>query len=278
MKRRFYLLTALGALATAIWGDRAQAQDAITVRANRWLEVRQLSGQTFTVAGGQRQSGRIGQRLQRAGDGISTRRNASAILAIDTTVGFIQVSENTDLEIVRMRSTARGGRITELIVRRGQARVQTRPFTNPDTRLDLRTPAGVSGVRGTVFGISVHPDGRTGVATEEGQVISAAEGTAVEVDAGLQTLIFPGEAPLPPTPLRDDPQLNLQMLRAIDNQQVEIIGRTDPVNLLIFEGEAQVLERSGDFRLTVPLPSDRNIQLTVLTPLGTEQVYRLRVP
>lgn len=248
------------------------------MRVDRWLEVRRLSGQVFLLQGNQQQTARIGQRLQSIGDGVRTRSNSEVTLAIDSTVGFVQVSENTDLQITELRGTARGGRVTELTVNRGQARVQTRPFTNPDTRLDLRTPAGISGVRGTVFGVTIQPNGRTGVATEEGTVVSEAQGVAVDVNAGFQTLIVPGEAPQQPMPLRDDPSLDLQVLREIDEAKVEIEGQIDPVNLLIFDGETQQVEESGAFRLVFDLPDNRRILLSVRTPLGTEQVYELVSP
>ena len=277
-KRKTLALALLSLVITLLWAAGLTAQSSFPVRIERWLEVRQVSGQVFTIRGGQQRTARIGQRLQSVGDGLRTRRNSEAILALDTTVGFIQVSENTDLEITELRASPRGGRITELTVNRGQARVQTRPFTNPDTRLELRTPAGISGVRGTVFGVSIHPDGRTGVATEEGTVESSAQGISVNVEAGFQTLIVPGEAPQPPTPLRDDPSLNIQTLRQLDQSRVEIEGQIDPVNLLILDNEAQQIEESGEFRLVLDLPSDRRIFLSVLTPLGRQQAYELVVP
>lgn len=277
-KRKTLALALLSLVITLLWAAGLAAQSSFPVRIERWLEVRQVSGQVFTIRGRQQRTARIGQRLQSVGDGLRTRRNSEAILALDTTVGFIQVSENTDLEITELRASPRGGRITELTVNRGQARVQTRPFTNPDTRLELRTPAGISGVRGTVFGVSIHPDGRTGVATEEGTVESSAQGISVNVEAGFQTLIVPGEAPQPPTPLRDDPSLNIQTLRQLDQSRVEIEGQIDPVNLLILDNEAQQIEESGEFRLVLDLPSDRRIFLSVLTPLGRQQAYELVVP
>ncbi|MEO0534082.1 MAG: FecR domain-containing protein [Cyanobacteria bacterium P01_A01_bin.123] len=278
MKRRIFAIALLTFLITSVWASGLGAQSSFPVRVDRWLEVRRLSGQVFLLQGNQQQTARIGQRLQSIGDGVRTRSNSEVTLAIDSTVGFVQVSENTDLQITELRGTARGGRVTELTVNRGQARVQTRPFTNPDTRLDLRTPAGISGVRGTVFGVTIQPNGRTGVATEEGTVVSEAQGVAVDVNAGFQTLIVPGEAPQQPMPLRDDPSLDLQVLREIDEAKVEIEGQIDPVNLLIFDGETQQVEESGAFRLVFDLPDNRRILLSVRTPLGTEQVYELVSP
>uniref|UniRef100_A0ACD5H295 FecR domain-containing protein n=1 Tax=Desertifilum tharense IPPAS B-1220 TaxID=1781255 RepID=A0ACD5H295_9CYAN len=50
----------------------------------------------------------------------------------------------------------------------GQARFRVRRFNHPGSSLEIETPAGSSAVRGTEFGVSVHPDGKTGIATREG--------------------------------------------------------------------------------------------------------------
>jgi hypothetical protein len=66
------------------------------------------------------------------------------------------------------------GRITRLLVPRGQVRLQLRPFTNPGSRMEIETPAGTSGVRGTEFGLNVQPDGKMAIATLEGSVATSA--------------------------------------------------------------------------------------------------------
>jgi hypothetical protein len=189
------------------------------------------------------------------------------------------VSENTDLRISRLQASPSGGRMTELTIERGQARLQVRPFTNPDSEFEIRTPAGVSGVRGTEFGVAVQPDGRTGVATLEGSIEASAQGESVTVPAGFQTLIVQGEPPTPPVPLTDDPGLDVTVLRSIrvdGAAGVQLAGRIDPVNLLMIEGMIQPTDRTGAF--DVQLPVGDRIRATVVTPLGTEQLYELVVP
>lgn len=250
----------------------------LPVRVNRWLELRQTSGSVTFVQGSRTQPARTGLRLQAVGDGLRTGASARATLAVDTQIGFVQVSENTDLHITELRTTSNGGRVTELRINRGQARLQARPFTVPDTELNIRTPAGVSGVRGTIFGISVQPDGRTGVVTQEGIVVTTAQGQSVAVRAGFQSSITPGEPPTPPTPLVDDPSLNLRILRTVEGTTVEIGGRVDPLNLLVIEETTQILDPDGEFNVRLPLPADRRIQALVTTPLGQQQAYELVVP
>ncbi|NEQ30903.1 MAG: FecR domain-containing protein [Leptolyngbya sp. SIO4C5] len=250
----------------------------LPVRVNRWLELRQANGSVLYVRGGRTQPARTGFRLQAVGDGLRTGAGARATLAIDTQIGFVQVSENTDLRITELRATRNGGRVTEITVTRGQARLQARPFTIPDTELNIRTPAGVSGVRGTVFGVSVQPEGRTGVATEEGAVVSAAEGESVSIPAGFQSMIIPGEPPLPPVPLTNDPSLNLSVLRADGTGTVEIAGQVDPLNLLLIEDDIQTTDRNGEFDIRLPLPANGRIRVLVTTPLGQQQAYELVAP
>lgn len=250
---------------------------SLQVRTDRWLEVRQVAG-TVTYRHGQTsQRAANGNRLQAVGDAILTGRNSSAVLAIDTGVGFVNVAENTTLRVQNLQRTVRGGQITQLEVTGGQARLQVRPFTNPDSRLEIRTPGGIAGVRGTQFGVSVQPDGKTGVATLEGGVAASAQGETVLVSGGYQSLVIPGERPTPPVPLREDTRLNLLQLSA-RNQVAQIVGQTDPVNLVLVQDEAIALNREGQFEIRIPLPPSRRIEAKVITPLGKQQVYQVAIP
>lgn len=250
----------------------------LPVRVDRWLEVRQLAGQVILYRGQQSQPATLNARLQSVGDAIATGRDSSATLVVDTGIGVITVSENTAVRVQRLRLNPNGARITQLQITGGQARLRLRQFTNPDSQLEIETPAGISGVRGTTFGVSVQPDGKTGVATLEGSVFAAAQGETVVVDGGLQSLIVPGEPPTPPAPLQEDTTLALQLLTALDSQVAQVMGRIDPVNLLMIEDQPQIVDRTGFFNLQVPLPPDRRINAVVITPLGKRQVYELAVP
>ncbi|NET36905.1 MAG: iron dicitrate transport regulator FecR [Cyanothece sp. SIO1E1] len=253
--------------------------DPLSVRGDRWLEVRRLAGNVVYKRGQTSRPAQIGLRLDAVGDSISTGKSSTTTLAIeDTGIGFVQVAERTTVQVQTLQITPGRGRVTKLSVPRGQARLQVRPFNNPESRLEILTPAGVSGVRGTDFGVSVQPDGKTGVATLEGEVTAAAQGESVAVTAGLQSLVIPGEPPSPPVPLRDDPGLDLRRLEAKRRQTARLSGQIDPVNLLLIAEEPQVIDRDGMFDIRTPLPPNRRIQVTVITPLGTRQAYELVVP
>ena len=133
-------------------------------------------------------------------------------------------------------------------------------------------------MRGTRFGVSVQPTGTTGVATLEGSVVTEAQNQQVNVDAGLQTLVIPGEPPLPPTPLKNDPFLDVQFIAAVDQGIAQIKGRIDPVNLLVINEQTQTTNREGAFDLRVPLSSNHRVRVVVITPLSNRQTYEIIVP
>ena len=98
------------------------------------------------------------------------------------------------------------------------------------------------------------------------------------VGANLQTLIVPGEPPTPPVPLRDDPRLDLQQIESAQGgRAARIVGRLDPVNLLLIEDQPQVVPPDGQFSLEAPLRNGR-ITAIVITPLGKRQTYELALP
>ncbi len=248
----------------------------LSVRLERWLELRNISGTVDARQGGQWRPAQTGQRLEVIGDGIRTGAGSLARLVVDTDVGFVGVSENTILSIIDFYITQRGGRVTKLDVSRGQARVFVRPFTNPDSHLEIRTPAGVNGVRGTDFGISIQPSGRSSLVVLEGGVASEAQGVSVPVNAGFQNYTIPGEPPSEPVPITEDPSLNILRLER-RGSTIIIEGSTSTVNLLVIDDETQEVDPDGNFVLELSAPGNQ-IDATVVTPLGTTQVYELVVP
>lgn len=253
---------------------------ALTIRGDRWMAITELNGKVEVITyQGVRRQAQPGERLASVGDTLITGAHSSARLEVDQGTGYVNMAENSQLRIQALSVTRNGGRVTELAVNRGQVRLRIRRLTNPDTRIEVHTPAGVSGVRGTDFGVSVQPSGQTGVATIEGSVATSAQGETVIVVADTQSTIYPGEPPTPPAPLRDDPTLFVEVLSAISNStKARIVGYTDTVNLLEINRNTQTLSRDGRFDVEVPLSGDRRIEALVTTPLGTEQAYELMVP
>lgn len=255
----------------------AQTRD-VRVRVDRWLLVQRTVGNVnYDRPSGSRPA-RMGDRLQAVGEGITTGVNSRADLLLDTGIGVISVLESTSLRVQRLDLARDDGRVTHLNVTRGQVRLKLRRFTNPGTELEIRTPAGLSGVRGTDFGVAVQPDGKTGIATLTGAVVTAARGRQVRVPGGYQNLTVPGERPSPAVPLRNDTTLRAQLVRRIDRgvRRIQIVGRVDPVNIVKINEVSQTLDRKGVFRSSEFLvPSFLRVKVEVITPLGKSQTYEL---
>ena len=249
----------------------------IQFRFKRWIDVQSVSGNVTLLNRNGRESARVGQRLQSIGDGIVTGARSSATLNLDSGIGTLQVSENSQFTIQEIQNND-GGAQTKLNVSRGQVRLKLRTFTNPSSSLEIFTPAGVTGVRGTDFGVSILPSGKTGVATLQGKVAVAAQGKTVEIDRGFQSSVTPGNAPLPPVPLRDNASLDVQVLDQETNSQVHLVAQTDDINIisigkLVIEPNAE-----GILDIRIPMGINRSIEVRVTTPLGKEQNYQILVP
>ncbi|MBE9033842.1 FecR family protein [aff. Roholtiella sp. LEGE 12411] len=255
----------------------ALAADRLRVKSDHWLEVRRPIGQVIYSRGQTSQPVHNGMRLKSVGDTITTKQGSSVVLGIDTATGLVKVTENTTVTVKKLETGNKGQRITELQVLSGQVNLQIRPLTHDASRVEIKTPAGIAGVRGTEFGVSVQNDGKMGVGTKKGVVATSAQGQTVLVKAGFQNLTIPGQPPSPAIPLREDTRLNVSQLLA-RGRRVQIVGTVDPVNLLLINQQPQNVNLNGRFDITVPLPSNRKVEATVLTPLGTKQLYQLVVP
>lgn len=251
----------------------------LPVRVDRWLEVRQIGGTVdFYRNNLAKAANTYDTRLEQVGDRLTTGDDSSATLAVDTGIGYVTLAENTDLSVQELSITPNGGRVTRLNIVSGQARLQVRPFLNPDSELEIRTPAGVSGVRGTQFSVDVTPKGQTGVMTTEGQVDASAQGVTVLIDAGYQSLIVPGYPPTPPVPITNDVSIDITGIMPIDRNLVRVMGQIDPFSQLVIDNERQDVNAQGWFDVIVPRPDDDRIPVTVSTPLDKEKNYELVVP
>ena len=136
----------------------------------------------------------------------------------------------------------------------------------------------MNGVRGTEFGLAIQPNGKTGLATQQGAVATSAQGSEVRVVAGYQNLTISGESPSIPVPLRNDPSLRYRVQQEIDSQRVRrirLIGQTDPVNTLTIYGVAQSTDRAGQFSALFYASSYPRAEVVVTTPLGKTKTYEL---
>lgn len=254
----------------------SSAQQSLSVRVNRWLQVSKVSGQvTYSQRSASRRA-QIGDFLRTVGDGVATGQKSEAVLTVDTGIGIVDVSESTKLTVQELSFAPDNGRITRLRVTQGQARLRVRPFTHKGSRLEIITPASLSGVRGTDFGVAVQPNGKTGLAVLNGNVRSAAKSQSQSVSGGFQNFTIPGEVPSPPVPLTNNTDLNYKIERMIQgvSRKVRLIGQVDPVNNVVVDGTPQVTDRNGRFVTELrDIPNSFAVQVIVITPLGAEKSH-----
>lgn len=262
--------------------DLRVADTALRLRVVRSLDVTEVSGNVMvSLAGKPAVNAYRGQRLQQVGDSIETQKGARAVLTLDTQAGTIELAPNTLLRIQKMTVGTKGGYQTQLFLERGQAKIKVKKFEHPDASLDIQTPAGVSGVRGTEFGMAVQPNGDTGIGTQEGKVLVTGQAQSLELSAGYQTLLRLGRSPETAQALRNQPQLKLRWLTQTQGGKIHFSGQIDPINLLLVNQVAHPIDDQGRFDLYLPLSPQAlrsPITATVITPLGQQQRYELAIP
>lgn len=241
----------------------------------RFLSLQEVRG-TVVYKGGQTRPARMGDHLGQK-QGITTGKRSSAIIAMDNGIGTIKVAENTDL-VVRKLSQENGGSVTLISVSRGQVALRVRPFTNPASRLEIRTPSGVAGVRGTEFGVAVSPSGRSAVLTAEGKVAVSAQEQTVEVNGGYSSLIYPGEAPTPPRPTVETVDLRVKSIKRYRSRLVRFEGQIDPINQVVYEDRPVEVRRDGTFALELFGNQGYSLTMVVRTPLGQEKTHTVGIP
>lgn len=275
------LINTLGTILLPQEHQKVEAQRSIQVETNQWLKVEKITGNVTyrNLYNYENRVAKVGDRLQSASDEISTGANSSAVLSVDTGVGSIYLTENTTIKILSFRTAADNGRITNLFVPRGKARLQIRKFTNRGSQLNIQTPAGISGVRGTQYHVSVKPNGNMVITTFEGKVATTAQNQTKMVNGGLQNLTVVGQPPLTAVPIINDPSLRYIIDRQASGSErfIFFIGYTNPFNTVKVDGLEQSLDRSGKFSLKWPAPSNLKVKITVETSTGKIQVYEIPI-
>lgn len=254
--------------------DRQQSQE-------RYLEIAEITGTVTLETGSLKQQGRpakVGDRLKAPDEGISTGSNSSAKLAVDSGIGTIDVSENTNLQVKRLSTLRNGAKTTDLAMNRGRNRVRVRSFKNPQSRFSIQTPTGIAGVRGTDFTVVVLPTSETRVYTAAGDVEVAAQNQTQRVTGGYYSFIAPGKPPTQPNLVARSLRVSLQLLPAPDEGKVRVSGTVNPTDAVFINGQALDLNSAGEFETIATIAPTRRLTLLVRTPLGEEQVYELVIP
>jgi hypothetical protein len=258
----------------------AHPQTQVQARFDRAFTLKNLAGQVAIKPHQQAwRPAQTNDQISRIGDQVKTGGRSRVDLQLDVGIGSIQVAPSTLIQMREIRRNPDESRVSLFYMPYGSARIKLRRFTNPNSRFEIETPAGVSGVRGTEFGVTAQPNGKTSVAVLEGQVNTNAQAQDVAVDAGFQNFTIPGEPPSPPVPLTDDTTLNYQLEKRIValRRRLNFIGKVDPVNIVFVNGQVVDTDRQGQFQVPLPVTASPRIEITVQTPLGKEQRYDLRL-
>lgn len=272
MGRRSFVLGFLAASLLAPIGQGLLAQP----QSIGWLEVRHTQGNVILTTSPPKVA-RVGDRLSKVGDALQTGPNSSAILRFDQKIGTVNVAENTSLRIRRLGRLRSGARVTTLDLDQGQVRLNVRKFTNPYSRLEIQSPAGVAAVRGTDYGISLGPDGRMVVATESGLVTAAALGKTVYLEPDFGSRLRPDELPSDPQPLDRELWLNLQNTE-INDRQIYISGSIHPLNSVKVFGMDLPVDDDGRFEVSLPMRTPLSLfdfEIEVRNALGENRSYSL---
>ncbi len=273
-KRRLW---AWGFLGAAVWAVGIASQASGQPAINRgtgygWLELKYAQGKVIQLA--PPRPARYGDRLQSPGDGMETSAQSSAMLEADNGIGQVRMAGGSQLIVSRMEKLADGGRLILIKVPRGQVRFQVRRFTNPSSRFEVATPAGVAAVRGTDFGVNTDTQERTMIATAQGMVLAIAQGQEVEVNPGFLSQILPGQPPSPPRKLDRELDTTLLQFRLRGNT-IKIRAQVNPDNLVFLAGKEQALTPQGEFDVIIPRTAV-GTELTVRNALGEEKKHRIR--
>jgi hypothetical protein len=280
--------------------------------ARRSLAIQEIRG-TVTFKG---RPAVVGDRLLAPGDEIITGPDSTARLAIDNNTGIVEVAEKTAVRISDLSSTS-GENDTAIFVSRGRVRLSIGKTAAPTAAAQtsaiilpiqiaalntfsgiaetsqiaqqkksprtapvrVETPQGVAGVRGTSFGVSVAPDGKTAVETIEGAVgVSGNNDSEVVVNGGSATAIFPQTAPLAPSASPRLAELKVRSLSRLGGNIYRLSGQINPIDIIYVNNQAIKIDREGKFKIQGILPASRRLKIVVRGSSVREKHYNLAVP
>lgn len=278
MLKKHHFIFQLCLLLSCFATPSASAQQSLQVRVDRWLRITEMIGDVMYQSRGTLEPADVGDRLQNVGDGLRTGIDSTAVLSIDTNIGTLTVAPDSILRIQQLTTTADGARLTRIQVTEGHAHLQVRRFTNPNSTLEIETPAGVAAVRGTQFGFNVDQNGLMSLATLDGGVWVEAQGNGVSVNPGFQTIVVPGSPPQQPQPIATELYLRPRVITRTDNGNAVVVAQVPPGTLVYVNGESYGVNLTDRVTLNVPMPSNQTLDITLQAPEGRQQTYHVAIP
>jgi hypothetical protein len=111
----------------------------------------------------------------------------------------IELAPSTEIKILELANSAGAQTTISLSQQIGQTLSRVAAFTDPASRYDVRTPAAIASVRGSVMLVAVAEDGATSVGNVEGKIVVTAQGQEVAIPEGQRSEVAPGKPPEQPT-------------------------------------------------------------------------------
>lgn len=141
----------------------------------------------------------------------------------------------------------------------------------------VRTPTGVTGVRGTAFGVDVGPNGQTGVSTVSGTVVAAAQNQEQLVNSGEYVIISPNSPPTLAQPTPPEAKLKVLVHQTRGGNRVRVFGQVDRPDLVYINGQAIETDPDGNFAVILDRPTNRILRFVIRGPAVRERVYEIPV-
>jgi hypothetical protein len=138
-----------------------------------------------------------GQKLD-INDSLKTAEGATAAITFFDG-STIELGPSTEIKILELAENAGAQTTISLSQQIGQTLSRVAAFTDPASRYDVRTPAAIASVRGSVMLVAVTKDGATSVGNVEGKIVVSALGQEVAIPEGQRSEVAPGKPPEQPT-------------------------------------------------------------------------------
>jgi len=250
------------ALLTVRKGEATVYREHTYILFHRQEETKVANGESHPLTDGDRIT------LSEEGNGVIAFRDGSVL----------ELQGGTDLTLEQADEPM----MTRIYLQAGEVWAQVVHLLDVNTRFEIRTPAAVVSVRGTVFRTQALGEESTYSATDEGATVvtllDPSQGNpSVEVPAGYEVEAVVGQ-PLvvrPQTPeveklMLDDKSVKLDGLVASPTDELKISGRTEPgVDVvLVFYLNGQEIDRArvgpdGTFQLEFHPPAEGDYPLCV---------------
>jgi hypothetical protein len=234
----------------------------------------------------------VGQ-LVRMGDEVRTGPDSEVELRWARMAGGLRVKLGSDTRFTIQKAIVNKSSDEEqsrLKIDDGTIWIRLRKALTGKSKFEVETPTAVAAVRGTVFRVSVLPEGATEVSVWDGVVaLRPEQGSEVRVDAGASAQFRDSDGSILEAALTQQEKEQWQQQTSIvgpflvlDEPPDETVltglecpfsGRTEPDSTVFVDGTSVEVGKEGEFEQLVALALGENaIEVRAVAPDGTETV------